>query len=184
MDEETDYNVDEKVQTLAETQYRNLQGKTYSITEEDTLADSEIFYIHFTTGDKPIITSIDPNSSGKFLYSLYEDQGDMDVNNDGGTIKPLAFNRVVQKSHSTNWQKNPTVNNTGSELIELTSSGAAGATNGPLKSDSTPGAVSRELKWVFNKNTDYLIKIEDATSDSNTDTANIVIDFTETDLNL
>lgn len=184
MSNETSYNVDEKTQTITEPEYRNLQGKVYSVTAEETLLDGETFYLHLTTGSKPVVAGIDPNSSGKFTYSLYEDQSNMDVSSNGTTVNANSFNRVTQQPHETSWQKNPTVNAAGSEIIEVTSSGASGATTGPLASDSTPGAVSRGLKWVLADNTEYLIEIVDQTSDSNEETANIVIDFMETDLNL
>lgn len=181
--DEYQFGVADRIQTMTESEYRNVQGRLYSVTANKDLADGESAYVRFTTSDKPLIASININSTGKVAYSLYEDQSNMDVS--GGTeITPVAFNRSYEESHGTSWYKNPTVNSTGTALLELETFGTSGSNNGTtVRNDSTAGASRRGISWIFAANTEYLIELQDQTNDTNTDTVSFIINFNESEYN-
>jgi len=178
---ETRYSVENRAQVMDVPDYRAMQGKLYDVTVNKTVSDGGKLDVHLTTGSKPAIVPVATGSSGAYTYRLYEDDGSMDVNSDGTVIEPDAFNRVTSETHGTSWQQDPTINNYGTEVIELKASGSAG---GPGSSNSsTPGAVEDGPR-ILKPNTDYIFELEDRTSDSDTDTLTLVANFWESDYNL
>lgn len=181
MPREVNFNVENRAQTITETEYRNLQGLLHHVDQNKTVADGGELDITLTTGDKPVMLLLDVSSTGAFTYELYEDQGSMDIQDDGTAIDVKNLNRVKQAGHSTTWQRNPTVNNTGVELIQLKSDGTAGK---PGNNDSVPGAANGDVKRILAPNTQYLFRVSDRTTDNNDDVITFNANFWETDYNL
>lgn len=181
---EVEFNVENRAQTMTEAEYRNLQGRLYETDITKTVADAGELDVTVTTGDKPVRMYIDVSSSGAFTYELYEDQGDMDILDDGATVTPQALNRVTPEPQNTSWQQDPTVNNTGTLLIQFKDSGTTGSTTGGPRQDSIPGAANGDITRILKPNTEYLLKVIDRTTDGNDDVISLFTNFWETNYNL
>lgn len=166
--DEHEYHVERKIQALNEAEYKTLQGKTFSVTGVFTgVSDGATNYVHFVTGDRPVNIRADSTSTGSLVSRLYEDQGSMDVTTDGTDKEPVALNRANNESLSGSlaFNEGPTVNNTGTVLLNEVGGGSKGGL-GP--NDSAPG-VTAPTFITLAPNTEYLLELEDSTSDTQTE---------------
>jgi len=183
---ETAYSVTDRAQNMTEAEFRNLQGRLHTATVSFTgVSDGAKNYVSIQTGSKPVKIFSASNGSGGFFSRLYEDQGGQDVTFDGTVQDPEPVNREDQSySFESGFeiQKNPTVTSTGAELVEEYSSGSAG---GPSQANTAaPGVIPGKRSLILASDTDYLIEIEDNTSDNDTSIFNIDLNFWEADYNL
>lgn len=182
---ENNYRISERSQNISEAEYRNLEGEAHTPTVSFTgVADGATNYVSIQTGEKPVKIFSASNGSGGYFSRLYEDQGDMDVTYDGTVMTPSSTNRAKQDySFTTGFeiQKNPSVTSTGSELVEEYSSGTTGKNNA---NQAAPGVVDADRSLILAANTDYLIEIEDNTTDTTTSVYNVDLNYWEMDYNL
>ena len=182
---ETGYSVEDRNQNMTEGEYRNLQGRLHSTTTSFTnVSDGDTNYVSIRVGEKPVKIFSASNGSGGFFSRLYEDQGGMDVTYDGTVQNLRQVNRAAPNySFSTGFeiQKNPTVTSTGTELVEEYSSGTSGKNE---VNRAAPGVVEAERSLILASNTDYLIEIEDTTTDSAASTYSTALNYWEMEYNL
>lgn len=176
---------DNRNQELTEGEYRNLEGRLHTATHTFTnVEDGDTNYVSISVGDKPIKLFSSSNGSGGYFSRLYEDNGDMNVTFDGTIVLPEPVNRQNQSySFETGFeiQRNPTITDTGTEIIETYSSGTTGknSANAPA-----PGVVEGKRSLILATNTDYLIEIEDDTQDGEPAVYNIDLNFWEITYNV
>ena len=166
--DEHEYHVSNRNQVLNETEYKTLQGKVFSVSGVFSgVNDGTSSYVHITTGDRPVSMRLDAASTGAFISRFYEDQGSMDVTTDGTDKEPEALNRANSEtlSGSLAFNQDPTVTNTGTEILREVNGGSSGGA-GP--NDSAPGATAPSFV-ILAPNTEYLLELEDTTSDTNPD---------------
>lgn len=182
MPNENKFHTEGKFQTFAEAEYRNLEGKLHTVSATFTpVADGEKNYVEVEVGERPLRLVSDPNGSGAFFARVYEDDGGIyDVDDTGTELTPEPINRADQSySLDSNlaFEKNPTVTDPGTEIIEEYSAGSAGKNDAK---PSTPGVVTPRTRMILAPNTKYLFEIEDATTDTDNDTYGIIMNFWET----
>ena len=151
------YDVGDIVVTRSSSEQSALESQNWRLSNSNTdFTDGSTETILIQTGEERMELYTDIESDGSFTYTLYENPT---VSEAGTNLNLNAVNRASIESSTASAESNPTITDTGTQLIETISTGSADTGAGANQA-KTPGSITGEVGWILAKNTDYLIEIE------------------------